>query len=203
MTSNTVIWNSTDEEMCVVKRACGGDAEAFAILYRNHRDRVHATCLRMIKDPFLAEDMLQQTFLCAFLRLRTFRGDSSFNTWLHRIAVNVVLMHFRRSRTTPTENATDDISPDAEHFHVQDCRLTHAVERLELKKAIASLPVGYRTMFVLHDVEGFEHAEIAAILGCTPGNTKSQLFKARRRLRDLLTGFRNTSVCQKKEKAAA
>lgn len=146
----------------------------------------------MVKDPFIAEDVLQESFLCAFRRINTFRGESLFSTWLHRITVNAVLMHFRRCKTTPTENAESEMPQEdgefaeGERFRVQDRRLQHAVERIELEQAINSLPPGYRIMFVLHDIEGFEHSEIASILGCTPGNTKSQLFKARRRLRELL-----------------
>ncbi len=189
-----------DDDNAIVKRACAGDVEAFGILYRKYRNRIHALCLRMVKDPFIAEDVLQDSFLCAFRRINTFRGDSLFSTWLHRIAVNAVLMHFRRRKTTPTENVDAELAYDegepleGERFHAEDRRLQHAVERIELEQAINSLPPGYRIMFVLHDIEGFEHSEIAAILGCTPGNTKSQLFKARRRLRELLLDFEEQSA---------
>lgn len=188
-----------DNDNATVKRACAGDGEAFGLLYGKYRNRIHALCLRMVKDPFIAEDVLQECFLCAFRRISTFRGDSLFSTWLHRIAVNAVLMYFRRCKTTPTENvdgeqANDEGEPlEGERFHAEDRRLTHALERIELEQAINSLPPGYRIMFVLHDIEGFEHSEIAAILGCTPGNTKSQLFKARRRLRELLLDYEQQS----------
>lgn len=197
-----------DDDNAIVKRACSGDGEAFGLLYRKYRNRIHALCLRMVKDPFVAEDVLQESFLCAFRRINTFRGDSLFSTWLHRIAVNAVLMHFRRCRTTPTENVDAELVYDqgepleGERFHAEDRRLTHAVERIELEQAISSLPPGYRIMFVLHDIEGFEHSEIAAILGCTPGNTKSQLFKARRRLRELLLDYEEQSA-RYEEKVAA
>ncbi len=196
MISNQVIQKAkVDSDNVIVNRACAGDVDAFGLLYRKYRNRIHALCLRMVKDPFIAEDVLQESFLCAFRRINTFRGDSLFSTWLHRIAVNAVLMHFRRCKTTPTENVDAELvyeegeSLEGERFHVVDRRLTHAVERIELEQAINSLPPGYRIMFVLHDIEGFEHSEIAAILGCTPGNTKSQLFKARRRLRELLLDY--------------
>lgn len=188
-----------DDDNVIVKRACAGDVDAFGLLYRKYRNRIHALCLRMVKDPFIAEDVLQESFLCAFRRINTFRGDSLFSTWLHRIAVNAVLMHFRRCKTTPTENVDAELAYEegepleGERFHAEDRCLTHAVERIELEQAINSLPPGYRIMFVLHDIEGFEHSEIAAILGCTPGNTKSQLFKARRRLRELLLDFEEQS----------
>jgi len=207
MIPNTRNWEPARDET-VVKLACEGDVEAFATLYGKYRDRIHAICLRMIKDPFLAEDMLQQTFLCAFRRIRSFRGDSLFSTWLHRIAINVILMHFRRCKTSPIENLNDVPCPegdplDAEQFHVEDRHLSHVVERIELEKAIDSLPPGYRLMFVLHDIEGFEHTEIAALLGCTPGNTKSQLFKARKRLRKLLIPMAVESATKMRDRVAA
>jgi RNA polymerase sigma-70 factor (ECF subfamily) len=185
-----------EDDNIAIKRARAGDIDAFGSLYQKYRNRIHALCLRMVKDPFVADDLLQECFLCAFRRISTFRGDSLFSTWLHRIAVNAVLMHFRRSKTTPTENLEPTIPRDdgdllgGERLRIQDRRLQHAIERIELEHAISSLPPGYRIMFILHDIEGFEHSEIAAILGCTPGNTKSQLFKARRRLRELLIGFK-------------
>lgn len=197
-----------DDDNAIVKRACGGDVEAFGLLYRKYRNRIHALCLRMVKDPFIAEDVLQESFLCAFRRINTFRGDSLFSTWLHRIAVNAVLMHFRRCKTTPTENVDAELAYDegepmeGERFHAEDRRLTHSIERIELEQAINSLPPGYRIMFVLHDIEGFEHSEIAAILGCTPGNTKSQLFKARRRLRELLLDYEEQAVRYEERLAA-
>ncbi len=208
--SNPVLQKAKPEDdNAIVRRACAGDVEAFGVLYRKYRNRIHALCLRMVKDPFIAEDVLQESFLCAFRRINTFRGDSLFSTWLHRIAVNAVLMYFRRCKTTPTENVDAELAYDegepleGERFHAEDRRLTHAVERIELEHAINSLPPGYRIMFVLHDIEGFEHSEIAAILGCTPGNTKSQLFKARRRLRELLLDFEESSREEIQERVAA
>jgi RNA polymerase sigma-70 factor (ECF subfamily) len=209
VTSNAVLWKPRHDETAVVDLACEGDVDAFATLYGKYRDRIHNVCLSMIKDPFLAEDMLQQTFLCAFRRIRSFRRESLFSTWLHRIAVNVVLMHFRRCKTSPIENANaegpypDDDPLEAECFHVEDRHLTHAMDRMALEKAINSLPPGYRTIFVLHDIEGFEHTEIASMLGCTPGNTKSQLFKARKKLRTLLTPVEVESDSRMHERIAA
>lgn len=183
-----------DPDSEVVARAQAGDVEAFGILYMKYRKRLYNFCARMIKDPFVVEDMLQDAFLCAFRQIHTFRGHSLFSTWLYRIAKNAVLMYFRRCKTTPTENADIELpcGPgellDEERFQAEDQHLTFAVERITLEKAVNSLPPGYRTMFVLHDIKGFEHREVAAILGCTLGNTKSQLFKARRRLRRLIIG---------------
>jgi RNA polymerase sigma-70 factor (ECF subfamily) len=207
--SNVTVGKTRNDETAVVQLARDGDVEAFAVLYARYRDRVHATCLRMIKDPFLADDMLQQTFLCAFRRIRSFRGESLFSTWLHRIAINVVLMYFRHCKTSPIENVNvemlypDGDPLDAEYFHMEDRRLTHAMERVELEQAINSLPPGYRIMFVLHDIEGFEHTEIAALLGCTPGNTKSQLFKARKKLRAMLMPDETESDTKVQKRVAA
>jgi RNA polymerase sigma-70 factor (ECF subfamily) len=198
-----------DPDLDFVKRAQNGDVEAFGILYGKYHKRIYNFCTRMIKDPFVAEDMLQESFLCAFRRIHSFRGDSLFSTWLHRIAINAVLMYFRRRKTSPTENADPELPSsegellEEERFHVEDRHLTVAVERITLENAINSLPPGYRTMFVLHDIEGFEHWEIAAILGCTPGNTKSQLFKARRRLRQLVMRSKEESENNLMEKIAA
>jgi len=183
-----------DPDSDIVTRAQAGDVEAFGVLYVKYHKRLYNFCARMIKDPFVVEDMLQETFLSAFRQIHTFRGHSLFSTWLYRIAKNAVLMYFRRCKTTPTENADLELTSgademlDEERFHVEDQRLAFAVERITLEKAVNSLPPGYRTMFVLHDIKGFEHWEVAAILGCTLGNTKSQLFKARRRLRRLIIG---------------
>lgn len=181
-----------------LQRACAGDPEAFGALYRKHSNRVYKLCLGMVKDPTLAEDMVQDAFLQAFRRIHTFRGDSQFSTWLYRIAVNAVLMYFRRCKTNPLANAESDQQdneqdqPHGERFGIYDMRLHQSAERIELQRAVLSLPPGYRIMFILHDVEGYEHSEIASLLGCTPGNTKSQLFKARRRLRELLIEGRSS-----------
>jgi RNA polymerase sigma-70 factor, ECF subfamily len=180
------------DERSLLDRACNGDPEAFGALYRKHSTRIYNLCLGMVKDSFLAEDLAQDAFLQAFRRIHTFRGDSQFSTWLYRIAVNAVLMYFRRCKTNPLANADADKDgeeeepPRNDRFCADDLRLSHSVQRIELERAIQMLPPGYRIMFILHDLEGYEHAEIASLLGCTPGNTKSQLFKARRRLRELL-----------------
>ncbi len=146
----------------------------------------------MTCDPTLAEDLVQETFLSAFRKLHTFRGDSLFSTWLHRIAVNNVLMYFRQQKVTPTAHTVDERlepeedEPIRDRFITEDHRLLQTASRLQLERAVSNLPPGYRIMFVLHDIEGYEHSEIAALLGCSPGNTKSQLHKARKRLREIL-----------------
>ncbi|MBA3912977.1 MAG: sigma-70 family RNA polymerase sigma factor [Acidobacteriales bacterium] len=172
-----------------IERAKQGDAEAFEILYDLHKRRVYSLCLRMTANTAEAEDLTQEAFLQLFRKIATFRGESAFSTWLHRMAVNVVLMRLRKKGlpivplddTVETEEETHRKEPGAE-----DSKLSGSVDRLQLERAITALPPGYRTIFVLHDVEGYEHNEIATMIGCSIGNSKSQLHKARLKLRDLL-----------------
>jgi RNA polymerase sigma-70 factor, ECF subfamily len=174
-----------------------GDTGAFDLLYQMHKRRVFSLCMRMVGDFGLAEDLTQDAFLMAFRRINSFRGDSAFSTWLHRIAVNTVLMHLRqknsRGGTQPSlDDLTADGEPSGEVFGKEDLRLIHAIDRLSLVHAIEQLPPGYRMIFVLHDIEGYDHAEIAGLLGCSVGNTKSQLHKARLRLRKVLQGEKHS-----------
>jgi RNA polymerase sigma-70 factor (ECF subfamily) len=147
----------------------------------------------MFAHPAQAEDLAQEAFLQLFRKIGTFRGESAFSTWLHRMTVNVVLMNLRRkglplvSREETLE--TDEESPRKE-LGAQDMKLTGSIDRLQLQRAIDKLPPGYKTVFVLHDVEGFEHNEIAEMVGCSIGNSKSQLHKARLKLRDQLKFMR-------------
>jgi len=182
-----------------IERAKQGDAEAFEVLYNLHRRRVYSLCLRMTANTAEAEDLSQEAFLQLFRKIGTFRGESAFSTWLHRMAVNVVLMRLRKKglSVVPLEETmeTDEESPKKEPG-AQDPSLAGAVDRLELQRAVEALPPGYRTIFVLHDIEGFEHNEIADMVGCSIGNSKSQLHKARMKLRDSL----RTSRAAKAEK---
>ena len=172
-----------------IERAKQGDAEAFEILYHLHKRRVYSLCLRMTANTAEAEDLTQEAFLQLFRKLGTFRGESAFSTWLHRMAVNVVLMRLRKKglAVVPLEETieTEEEAPKKE-LGAPDSVLAGSVDRLQLERAIENLPPGYRTVFVLHDVEGYEHNEIAQIVGCSIGNSKSQLHKARMKLRDLL-----------------
>jgi len=136
-----------------------------------------------------AEDLTQEAFLQLFRKISTFRGESAFSTWLHRLAVNVVLMHLRKKglqQISLDEVDTSQDEPVKRDYGSDDRRLTGSVERIGLQNAIADLPPGYRTVFVLHDVEGYEHNEIAEIMKCSVGNSKSQLHKARMKLRERL-----------------
>jgi RNA polymerase sigma-70 factor, ECF subfamily len=172
-----------------IERAKQGDAEAFEFLYNLHKRRVYSLCLRMTANTAEAEDLSQEAFLQLFRKIGTFRGESAFSTWLHRMAVNVVLMRLRKKglSVVPLEETmeTDEESPKKEPG-AQDPSLAGAVDRLELQRAVEALPPGYRSIFVLHDIEGFEHNEIASMVGCSIGNSKSQLHKARMKLRDSL-----------------
>ena len=173
-----------------IERAKQGDAEAFQALYDKHKRRVYSLCLRMTANTAEAEDLTQEAFLQLYRKIATFRGESAFSTWLHRLSVNVVLMHLRKkglpvvSLEETTQGGEED-SPKKD-FGAEDLALAGSIDRLQLQKAVDDLPPGYRTIFVLHDVEGYEHNEIAEIVGCSIGNSKSQLHKARMKLRDLL-----------------
>jgi RNA polymerase sigma-70 factor (ECF subfamily) len=181
----------TATEADVIRLAQAGDAAAFERLYQLHGRRVYALCLRMVGNPADAEDLMQEAFLQLFRKIGTFRGESAFSTWLHRMTVNVVLMRLRK-KTLPAASLEETTEPDEEtggprkDIGAPDLRLSGAVDRVNLERSIEKLPPGYRTVFVLHDVQGFEHNEIAGIMGCSVGNSKSQLHKARTRLRELL-----------------
>ena len=174
-----------------IRLAQDGDASAFEFLYELHGRRVYALCLRMVGNPSDAEDLMQEAFLQLFRKIGTFRGESAFSTWLHRMTVNVVLMRLRK-KSLPAASLEETTEPDEEtggprkDVGAPDLRLSGAVDRVNLERSIDKLPPGYRTVFVLHDVQGYEHNEIAGIMGCSVGNSKSQLHKARTRLRDLL-----------------
>jgi len=176
-----------------IRLAQQGDAEAFEIIYHRHRLRVYALCMRMLHDPVEAEDVAQEVFIQLFRKIQTFRGESAFSTWLHRLTVNLVLMHLRRKKRPSTSlddttgSGEEDIKPRQEIGGL-DPRLSGLVDRLNLRSAIRQLPSGYREIFILYDVHGYRHSEIAKILGHSIGNSKSQLHKARKRLRELLQG---------------
>jgi RNA polymerase sigma-70 factor (ECF subfamily) len=177
-----------------IERAKQGDAEAFEFLYNLHRRRVYSLCLRMTGNTASAEDLTQEAFLQLFRKIGTFRGESAFSTWLHRMSVNVVLMQLRKKNLplVPIDETMEgeDESSARKEPGAPDERLTGSIDRLQLQRAVDELPPGYRTIFVLHDVEGYEHNEIAGIVGCSIGNSKSQLHKARIKMRELLRAGR-------------
>lgn len=160
-----------------------GDLPPFEELFRLHHRRVYAVCLRMTRNTSEAEDLTQEVFVQVFRKLDTFRGESAFTTWLHRMTVNYVLMHFRKNQSRKEQLTEDGELPE----HAINARTSFPIlDRLALDEAIVKLPPGYRAVFILHDVEGLEHVEIANILGCAVGTSKSQLHKARMKLRCLL-----------------
>jgi len=179
----------TTSETQLIARAQRGDEEAFAALFELHKRRVYSLCLRMTGDAAEAEDLAQEAFLQLFRKIATFRGESAFSTWLHRLVVNVVLMHLRKKglQQVPLED-TDTSQEDVvkREYGDDDRRLLGSIDRLALTRVIEQLPPGYRSVFVLHDVEGYEHNEIAQIMDCSVGNSKSQLHKARLKLREAL-----------------
>ena len=180
-----------------IEAAKRGDADAFARLYNLHKRRVYTLCLRMLGNVSEAEDMTQDAFLHLFRKIGSFRGESAFSTWLHRLTVNLVLMQLRKKGLSlvsleETVNPSDEDAPRRD-FGSRDTVLAGSVDRVALERAVAALPPGYRTVFVLHDIEGFEHNEIATMLDCSTGNSKSQLHKARLRLRELLRNPSQTS----------
>jgi RNA polymerase sigma-70 factor (ECF subfamily) len=174
-----------------IRLAQQGDSAAFERIYELHRRRVYSLCLRMVSNTTEAEDLTQEAFLQLFRKIGTFRGESAFSTWLHRLAVNVVLMRLRK-KAIPVSSLDEATEPDDEgngprrDFGGPDLRLSGSIDRMNLQRAMEQLPQGYRAIFVLHDVQGYEHNEIADIMGCSIGNSKSQLHKARMRLRELL-----------------
>ena len=170
----------------LAQRSAGGDTEAFEQIYRRHFRRVYALCLRMLGDPTQAEDLTQDVFVNLFNKIGSFRGESAFTTWLHRMTVNQVLMFFRKA-STRSELTTDEGETPVQIVRgTEDPNAMPVVDRIALERAIAQLPPGYRTVFVLHDVEGHDHEEIAKILEVSQGTSKSQLHKARLKLRTLL-----------------
>jgi RNA polymerase sigma-70 factor (ECF subfamily) len=175
----------------VVARAQTGDHEAFAELYSRHKSRVYRLCLRIVGNVALAEDLTQEAFLQLYRKIATFQGNAAFTTWLHRLTINVVLMHRRKKaiEVTSLECAKEEFPEGryARNFGTLDRRLAGSIDRLAIQRALKTLPPGYRTVFLLHDVEGFEHSEIASSLQCSIGTSKSQLHKARRRLRGALS----------------
>ncbi len=163
-----------------------GDMMAFEEVYNRHHRRVYAICLRMLKNTNEAEDLTQDVFIQLHRKIGSFRGDSAFTTWLHRLTVNQVLMHFRK-RTVKFEKTTDEGETPVQIVRGSEKpSKMPVVDKIALQNAIKQLPNGYRNVFVLHDVEGFEHEEVARILGCSVGTSKSQLHKARLKLRKLL-----------------
>jgi len=162
----------------------------FETLYAMHKRRVYSLCLRMTQNVQEAEDLTQDAFLQLYRKIASYRGESAFSTWLHRVTINIVLMHFRKKglievSLEETLGSTEDDDQKRE-FGSEDKLLAGSIDRVLLERATESLPPGYRITFILHDIEGYEHGEIAELLGCSISNSKSQLHKARLKLREVL-----------------
>jgi len=193
--------HTSSSDYALTRAAARGDADAFEELYRLHHRRVYTLCLRMTQNEAEAEDITQDVFIVLLHKAGDYRAEASFTTWLHRMTVNQVLMHFRR-RVVKTEKTTHDGStPIRIVTGTENPSRMALIDRIALNQAIGHLPPGYRMVFILHDVEGFEHDQISKMLGCAVGTSKSQLHKARQRLRELLTGRRTTT--QKRNKLRA
>jgi RNA polymerase sigma-70 factor (ECF subfamily) len=175
-----------ESDFKLAQRSAEGDMAAFEELYRRHNRRVYSLCLRMTANVSEAEDLAQEVFIQLFRKIGSFRGDSAFTTWLHRLTVNQVLMHFRKRSVRDEKTTEEGDIPEQIVLGTENQNRMPVVDRIALDKAIAQLPPGYKSVFLLHDVEGHEHEEIARILGCSVGTSKSQLHKARMKLRGLL-----------------
>ncbi|HKB98559.1 MAG TPA: sigma-70 family RNA polymerase sigma factor [Terriglobales bacterium] len=179
-----------NSERSLVQRAQRGDEQAFATLFQLHKKRVYSVCLQMTKDVADAEDLTQEAFMQVFRSINSFRGDSAFSTWLYRVAVNTVLMKLRRRKSPPVLSLDEPVSSDSPSLKREvgkdDLNLSGAIDRIALRRAIEELPGGCRQIFDLHEVEGYQHHEIAELLQCSIGNSKSQLHKAKMKMRDLL-----------------
>jgi RNA polymerase sigma-70 factor (ECF subfamily) len=170
----------------LARAAAQGDMKAFEELYDRHNRRVYSLCLRMTQNASEAEDLAQEAFIQLFRKIGSFRGESAFTTWLHRLTVNQVLMHFRK-RSVKLERTTEEGETPVQIVRgTENPNAMPVLDRIELDRAMQQLPPGYRSVFFLHDVEGHEHEEIAKLLGVAVGTSKSQLHKARMKLRKLL-----------------
>jgi RNA polymerase sigma-70 factor, ECF subfamily len=197
--------NLTEAE--IIARAQNGDEAMFEQLYKRHSRRVYALCVRMVKDPAEAEDLTQEAFMLLFRKIHTFRGESAFSTWLHRLAVNCVLMCLRRKSLPAVSldeplDANEPSGPPAVDLGCRDSILEGSLDRINLERCIKCLPTGYRTIFVLHDVQGYKHHEIAEILGRSVGDSKSQLHKARAQLRGMLHEHQRAKARERRIAAA-
>jgi RNA polymerase sigma-70 factor (ECF subfamily) len=175
----------------VIQRAQLGDAAAFECIYRLHSGRIYALCSRMLGNRTEAEDLTQEAFLGAFCKIQTFRGEAAFSTWLHRIAVNLVLMRLRKQaslESLPEKTGNPDVerSGPREELGGPDLQLAGTIDRVNLQRAMNQLAPRHKIVVELHDIQGYKHKEIAKIMDWSIGNSKAQLHRARRRLRELL-----------------
>lgn len=176
--------SAPDIDLC--RLAADGSLAAFEVIYERYNRRTYSLCLRMLGNQTEAEDLTQDVFVQLYKKIGSFRGDSAFSTWLHRMTVNQVLMHFRKRSVKSEKTSEDGELPDQAVAGTGNPSKMPIVDRIALKNAISKLPKGYKNVFMLHDVEGYEHEEVARIMGISVGTSKSQLHKARLKLRALL-----------------
>lgn len=177
---------SLENDFTLAQSAAKGNMAAFEEIYSRHHRRVYSLCLRMTQSTPEAEDLTQEVFIQLYRKIGSFRGDSAFTTWLHRLTVNQVLMHFRKRSVKLEQTTEEGETPIQVVVGTENPNSMPVVDRIALDNAIRLLPPGYRKVFVLHDIEGLEHEEIARRLGCSVGTSKSQLHKGRMKLRMLL-----------------
>lgn len=197
------LWRRADDSRCdkppvdelsvsdTILRAQKGDSSAFERIYESHCRRIYALCLRMVGNPTEAEDLTQEAFLLVFRKIQTFRGESAFATWLHRLALNVVFMYLRKNKSMGA-SLKKAAQPDEKHtvqgkeVGGRDLALTGLIDRFNLERAVNQLPETCKMVFVLHDIQGYKHNEIAGIMDSSVGTSKVRLHRARLRLRELL-----------------
>jgi len=192
--STELVASRQPSDDALARAAARGVMAALGLLYERHNQRVYAVCLRMTRNSAEAEDLTQDVFIHLLGKIGSFRGESRFTTWLHRLTVNLVLMHFRR-KATHRHQAVDDL--DGKLWPSQPTQQSvrsQIADRINLESALAQLPPGYRSVFILFDIEGYRHDEIARLLGCSTGTSKSQLHRARMTLRRLLNGGRKSET---------
>jgi RNA polymerase sigma-70 factor (ECF subfamily) len=182
MTSRT----DTLTDLELAQASAAGDVSAFEELYQRHQRKVYSLCLRMLSNVPDAEDVTQEVFIQLYRKSGTFRGTASLSTWLYRLTVNAVLMHLRTSRRKQREQLAEDEEIEQAGTWIQPTPDGSVIDRIDLERAISRLALGYRAVLLLHDVEGYEHEEIARLLSIAIGTSKSQLHKARLKLRKLL-----------------
>jgi RNA polymerase sigma-70 factor (ECF subfamily) len=184
--ANSETFEANSPDFALAQIAAKGNISAFELLYERYHRRTYSLCLRMTNSQTEAEDLTQEVFIQLFRKIGSFRGDSAFSTWLHRLTVNQVLMYFRRRSVKNEKTSESGEMPEQTVSGTENPRKMPVLDRIALKNAVAQLPPGYRNVFVLHDVEGYEHEEVARLLGISVGTSKSQLHKARLKLRGLL-----------------
>ncbi len=185
-TAETQVVKADAPDFQLTKLSAAGNIAAFELLYERYHRRTYSLCLRMTNNQTEAEDLTQEVFIQLFRKAGSFRGDSAFSTWLHRLTVNQVLMHFRRRSVKNEKTSQDGEMPEQIVPGTENQSKMPVLDRIALTRAIGELPPGYKSVFTLHDIEGYEHEEVARLLGISVGTSKSQLHKARLKLRGLL-----------------